>query len=117
MNDAAIVVLPSWVEHQPRRLLAALAAGIPAICNRNYAVSIQAGLSLVQEGDSAGLRAAIASTVCSSTRPAPDYSHAADPIGKQLTFTPQSPKLQPYSPPNQLSPGSEPAPMKNRQES
>src|SRR5690606_23639790 len=32
LADAAAVVLPAWIEHQPRRLLTALAAGVPVIC-------------------------------------------------------------------------------------
>jgi hypothetical protein len=68
-NDAALVVLPAWVEHQPRRLLAALAAGIPVICTRSCGLPPQPGLSLIEEGDSASLRAAIRSIVDSSTSP------------------------------------------------
>ena len=59
MNDAAMVILPAWVEHQPRRLLAALSAGIPVICTSSCGLPPQPGLKLVEEGNVAALRSAI----------------------------------------------------------
>lgn len=59
LADAGAVVLPAWVEHQPRRILAALAAGIPVIVTSACGLPPQEGLTLVPEGDSRALRAAI----------------------------------------------------------
>ena len=63
LAEAAIVVLPAWVEHQPRRLLAALSAGVPVICTRSCGLPPQAGLTIVPEGDCVALRAAISSFI------------------------------------------------------
>jgi len=59
LEEAELVVLPAWVEHQPRRLLAALAAGVPVICTPACGLPPQPGLTLVPEGDSVALRKAI----------------------------------------------------------
>jgi hypothetical protein len=63
LDEAEAVVLPAWVEHQPRRLLAALAAGIPVICTPACGLPPQSGLTLIPEGDSAALREAIQRTL------------------------------------------------------
>lgn len=59
LADAAAVVLPSWVENQPRRLLAALAAGVPVICTPACGLGERPGFTLVPEGDTAALREAV----------------------------------------------------------
>lgn len=57
---AALVVLPSWGEAQPRRLLQALADGIPVIATEACGLEGVAGaLTLLKEGDGAGLAAAL----------------------------------------------------------
>jgi hypothetical protein len=61
LASAAMVVLPAWVEHQPRRLLAAIAAGIPVICTSACGIPPQPGVIIVSEGDTKGLRDAILS--------------------------------------------------------
>ncbi|MDT3382344.1 glycosyltransferase, partial [Labrys neptuniae] len=53
------VVLPAVVEHQPRLLLAALAAGLPVIATPACGLSARPGLTLVPEDDPAALRQAI----------------------------------------------------------
>jgi glycosyltransferase involved in cell wall biosynthesis len=54
------VVLPAWVEHQPRRLLRALAAGVPVIATPACGLPAQPGLTLVPCGEVVALRNAIA---------------------------------------------------------
>jgi hypothetical protein len=50
LSDAAVVVLPSWVENQPRRLLAAIAAGVPVIASEACGLAGMAGVQTVPEG-------------------------------------------------------------------
>jgi hypothetical protein len=71
LAEAAVAVLPAWVEHQPRRLLAALGAGVPVICTPACGVPPQPGITFVPEGDSAGLRAAIQSALAPASISAP----------------------------------------------
>lgn len=68
LDGAGVVVLPAWVEHQPRRLLRALAAGIPVVCTSACGIAARPGLTLVEEGDVAGLRAAIRTALASGVR-------------------------------------------------
>ena len=58
-DTLAGVVLPALVEHQPRLLLAALAAGLPVIATPASGLSPRPGLTLVPEGDPAALRQAL----------------------------------------------------------
>ena len=59
LADAAAVVLPAWVENQPRRLLAAMAAGVPVICTPACGLGEHPGVTIVPEGDTAALREAL----------------------------------------------------------
>ncbi len=59
LQDAAAVVLPSWVENQPRRLLAAVAAGVPVICTPACGIDGLPGVTVVPEGDVAALHKAL----------------------------------------------------------
>jgi hypothetical protein len=59
MDGADLVVLPACVENQPRRLLAALAAGIPVVATPACGIPPRQGLTLVPAGDAAALREAI----------------------------------------------------------
>ena len=61
----AAVVLPAIVEHQPRTLLAALAAGIPVIATPACGLTPREGLILVPEDDAAALRAALVAVLAS----------------------------------------------------
>jgi hypothetical protein len=49
------LVLPAWVEHQPRALLRALAAGVPVIASRACGLEGLEGLRQVAAGDVEGL--------------------------------------------------------------
>ncbi|MFT5469697.1 MAG: hypothetical protein ACI8UO_004819 [Verrucomicrobiales bacterium] len=58
----AAVVLPAWVENQPRRLLQAAAAGIPVIASEACGLDGVEGVTTIPEGDVEALRKAIAAT-------------------------------------------------------
>ena len=59
LDRLAAVVLPALIEHQPRILLAALAAGIPVIATPACGLPAQPGLTLVVEDDAVSLRSAL----------------------------------------------------------
>jgi len=59
MDRADIVVLPAFVEHKPRRLLQAAAAGIPVIASKACGVEKVSGVKTVDIGDVESLRTAI----------------------------------------------------------
>ncbi len=54
-----LAVLPAWVEHQPRGLLAAIAAGKPVIATPACGLPASLPWTCVAEGDADGLRGAI----------------------------------------------------------
>ena len=58
-SGPAAVVLPAHVEHQPRRLLAAAARGIPVIATDACGIVAAAGVHLVPSGDAEALADAI----------------------------------------------------------
>ena len=56
LERADAVVLPAFVEHKPRRLLAAAARGVPVIVSEACGVSNVPGIIVVPAGDPAALR-------------------------------------------------------------
>jgi len=56
---ANLVVLPAWIEHQPRALLAAIARGIPVIATAACGLPLSTLWDCVPEGDAGALRRAI----------------------------------------------------------
>jgi len=56
---AGAVVLPAWVEHQPRGLLAAIARGLPVIATAACGLPRSPSWKCVDEGDVDALRAAL----------------------------------------------------------
>ncbi len=58
-NTIDAVVQPAVVEDQPRRLLAALAAGVPVIASRACGIDPRPGLTLAPPGDAEALAAAL----------------------------------------------------------
>ena len=56
---AAAIVLPAFVEHNPRALLRAHAVGVPVIASRECGLPRAAGVSLVPAGDVSALSAAL----------------------------------------------------------
>ncbi|WP_460713488.1 VanW family protein [Lysobacter terrae] len=63
LNQADVAVLPAWVEHQPRGLLAAISAGLPVIATSACGLPSTPAWSQVEAGDSDGLRAALLDTL------------------------------------------------------
>jgi hypothetical protein len=59
LGDADLVVLPAHVETAPRRLLAALARGVPVIASDACGLDPEPGLTVVPTGDALALRAVI----------------------------------------------------------
>ena len=51
-----VVVLPAFVEHQPRRLLEAVARGVPVIASKACGLGQLGGVAEVEAGDIASLR-------------------------------------------------------------
>ncbi len=60
-GDIEAVVLPAWVENQPRRLLNAAAAGVPVIASENCGLSGIPGVTEIPAGDVDALGAALES--------------------------------------------------------
>jgi hypothetical protein len=60
LDGVAAVVQPAFVEDKPRRLLEALAAGVPVIATKECGVRECAGLTLVPSGDIDALTKALA---------------------------------------------------------
>ncbi|PRQ07962.1 VanW family protein [Enhygromyxa salina] len=53
------VVLPAWIEHQPRALLQAVAAGVPVIASSACGLPEILGVHTIAAGDATGLRRAL----------------------------------------------------------
>jgi glycosyltransferase involved in cell wall biosynthesis len=51
LGDAAAVVLPAFIEHKPRRLLEAVARGVPVIASTACGLENISGVTSVQAGD------------------------------------------------------------------
>jgi VanW like protein/Glycosyl transferases group 1 len=56
LRKATVVVLPAFVEHQPRRLLEAVAHGVPVIASKACGLGKLAGVAEVDAGDIPSLR-------------------------------------------------------------
>jgi hypothetical protein len=70
------VVLPAFVEHQPRLLLRAITRGIPVICSPACGLAGFTGVTTVPAGDSDGLKAALANMLSGNNatdEPAPNW--------------------------------------------
>ena len=69
LERANAVVLPAFVEHKPRRLLTAAAAGIPVIASGACGVSNVGGVEVLPEGDPVSLREAIVTALYTVDEP------------------------------------------------
>lgn len=56
LRNATVVILPAFVEHQPRRLLEAVARGVPVIASKACGLGHLSGVAEVESGDIASLR-------------------------------------------------------------
>jgi glycosyltransferase involved in cell wall biosynthesis len=59
LDEVGLVILPAHIEHQPRVLLRAIAAGIPVIASAACGLGNLPGVTTVPTGDIAALKAAI----------------------------------------------------------
>jgi VanW like protein len=59
LQRAMAIVLPAWVEHQPRRFLQAISEGIPTIASEACGLQHVAGVDSISIGDIPALRQAI----------------------------------------------------------
>jgi hypothetical protein len=67
LEGAAVVVLPAFVEHRPRRLLAALAAGVPVIATPQCGLGKVPGVTEVPDGDAEALTEALRAVLAEQT--------------------------------------------------
>jgi hypothetical protein len=68
LDDVRVVVLPAWVENQPRRLLRAIAKGIPVIASEACGLHGLPDVIEVPEGDTGSLVAALAQVLGVGTK-------------------------------------------------
>jgi VanW like protein len=66
LQRATVVVSPAWVEHQPRRVLLAIANDIPTIVSNACGLPDMPGLTRVPVGDVEALRSAIKLTIAAA---------------------------------------------------
>jgi hypothetical protein len=71
LDGADLVVLPAYVEHRPRRLLEAMARGIPVIATHACGIPAAGGVTHVPPGDARALRTAIVRVLQSGLDAAP----------------------------------------------
>lgn len=67
LAGVSCVVLPAFVEHQPRLLLRAVARGLPVICTRACGLGDHPGVTRITAGDPAALAAAITAAMAIRT--------------------------------------------------
>jgi hypothetical protein len=70
LGTADLVVLPAFVEHRPRRLLQAAAAGVPVIASTPCGVENVPGIEIVETGSAVILRTAVLNALQSSAKSA-----------------------------------------------
>ena len=59
LDGVSVVVLPAWVENQPRRLLQAVAAGVPVIASDACGLEGVEGVTIVEAGETDSLKVAL----------------------------------------------------------
>jgi hypothetical protein len=76
LRNATVVVLPAFVEHQPRRLLEAVARNVPVIASGACGLGQLGGVIEVEAGDVASLRREIKRALASRS----EVSNETDPV-------------------------------------
>ena len=67
LSNATAVVLPSFVEHRPRRLLEAVARGVPVIASTACGLQNISGVTSIAPGDVESLYAEIEKVAAASS--------------------------------------------------
>jgi hypothetical protein len=68
LGKADSVVLPAFIEHNPRRLLQAVANGIPVIASTECGLANVSGVTTIEAGDAAQVRREIQNKIVSSRK-------------------------------------------------
>jgi hypothetical protein len=68
LEGVAVVVQPAWVENQPRRLLRAVAAGVPVIASEACGLGGVDGVTVIRAGDTEGLKVVLENFQASKDR-------------------------------------------------
>lgn len=68
LEKADVVVLPAFVEHRPRRLLQAAAAGVPVIASKACGVENVSGIESFEAGGAVALRTMVLNALRSSAK-------------------------------------------------
>lgn len=69
-----VVLLPAYIEHNPRALLQAIAAGLPVVASAACGLDCHAGHTEVLPGDPLALEAAVRASLASGSEPGPNHS-------------------------------------------
>lgn len=77
LGDADLVVSPAHVETAPRRLLSALARGVPVIASEACGLDPEPGLTVVPTGDALALRDALEAWLAQGSTRAPEMGSVA----------------------------------------
>ena len=86
LECATAVVLPSFVEHQPRKLLEAVARGVPVIASTACGLENVSGVTTVRPGDANSLRAEIEKLLTESLSHTPLLSRKTiQPVGARYS--------------------------------
>jgi hypothetical protein len=86
LDHAAVVVLPAWVEHWPRRLLKAAATGVPVIATTSCGLAGVPGVTEISPGDINSLREGIRQAMAQKGDPA--ESNRVVSLSPSLTLPP-----------------------------
>ena len=68
LAGAAAAVLPAFIEHKPRRLLEAVARGVPVIASAGCGLENVSGVTTISAGDVTSLRSELEKVISSSSR-------------------------------------------------
>jgi hypothetical protein len=82
LSTCTALVLPAWVEHEPRLALLAVSAGIPVIASRGCGITAHPLLTEVWEGDVAGLVDAM--LLVSSSSNEVEFGRPCNPIASAI---------------------------------
>ena len=71
LRQSDVAVLPAYIEHQPRALLQALAAGLPVVASTACGLGSRSGVTTIEAGDAVALESAVRNLLASRGRGPP----------------------------------------------